>query len=485
MREPPPLHGTIIGNGLVVLLTPAYEASADFGNSFALWANTSSSLHPQAAPSSALSSSRSEEWRTPTLHFGSVSVSPSVQRLLSGIVLVPAIMSSIWYAPQEAVLLLISIGTTVGSYEFSWLAFRIIQRIEALFKYYDGQPNSEDPQSIHSSRASNGSARDEEEEFEPVVIDSQQCVVTPIAKVLFYRGNQWLAALILALPTSMIFVGIDGKALSLVRPTNQSLDTFVWAYLIPTRYVTALCGWFAPNWTWMVLILWQSEVFSVMAILVQHCPIAVFTCTDNTNSNYLFTVFVVGYIVILLICAITSAERALVVQATLAITGFSVVHGLGLSIVGLLDVSDPERSRSIFTLLLTIFWAAQTSAYVWKRLAAPWWGHSTPLCTRISTQLDMESLLVAIGVGVCVTILVLHFNSLSGGESAGVYSLLAALGIICMQVGEIVTELWGRAAGVRHTGRSLPGGRGLLERTTVLIFGVIVFLPYLATQSKT
>ncbi|KAG3222347.1 hypothetical protein PC129_g6941 [Phytophthora cactorum] len=95
MREPPPLHGTIIGNGLVVLLTPAYEASADFGNSFALWANTSSSLHPQAAPSSALSSSRSEEWRTPTLHFGSVSVSPSVQRLLSGIVLVPAIMSSI------------------------------------------------------------------------------------------------------------------------------------------------------------------------------------------------------------------------------------------------------------------------------------------------------------------------------------------------------------------------------------------------------
>ncbi|ETK84979.1 hypothetical protein F441_10278 [Phytophthora nicotianae CJ01A1] len=388
-------------------------------------------------------------------------------------------MSSIWYAPQEAALLLVSIATTVGSYEFSWLAFRILHRVETLFKYYE-EPNSESQESIHSSRASNGSAREEDISF---LIDSQQCVVTSLAQVLFYRGNQWLAALILALPTSMVFVGIDGKALNQIRPTNQSLETFVWAYLIPTKYVAALCGWFAPSWIWMVLILWQSEVFSVMAMLVQQCPIAVFTCTDNTNSNYLLTVFAVGYIVILLVCTLTSVERVLVVQAALAITGFSFIHGLGLSMVALLDVSDLERSRSIVTLLLTIFWAAQTCAYVWKRLAAPWWGHSTPLCTRISTQLDMESLLVAIGVGASITVVALHFNSPFGGENVGVYTLLAALGIICMQLGEIILELWGQAAGVKHTGRSLPGNRGLLERTTVVVAGVIVFLPYLAAQS--
>ncbi|ETI45005.1 hypothetical protein F443_10340 [Phytophthora nicotianae P1569] len=374
-------------------------------------------------------------------------------------------MSSIWYAPQEAALLLVSIATTVGSYEFSWLAFRILHRVETLFKYYE-EPNSESQESIHSSRASNGSAREEDISF---LIDSQQCVVTSLAQVLFYRGNQWLAALILALPTSMVFVGIDGKALNQIRPTNQSLETFVWAYLIPTKYVAALCGWFAPSWIWMVLILWQSEVFSVMAMLVQQCPIAVFTCTDNTNSNYLLTVFAVGYIVILLVCTLTSVERVLVVQAALAITGFSFIHGLGLSMVALLDVSDLERSRSIVTLFLG---CSDMRVCLEKT------------CSSVVGTFDtaVHSNIDSIGHGE-LAIVALHFNSPFGGENVGVYTLLAALGIICMQLGEIILELWGQAAGVKHTGRSLPGNRGLLERTTVLVAGVIVFLPYLAAQS--
>ncbi|KAL3661830.1 hypothetical protein V7S43_013124 [Phytophthora oleae] len=475
MREPPLLHGTIVGNGVVVLLTPAYQPSPDTGG-FALWGETSPSIHPS---SSILRRLTSGVWRSPTLHLASITVTPSTQRLVSGIVLVPAVMSSIWYAPSEAMLLLVSVATTVGSYEFAWLSFRIVHRVETLFQYYEDQPGPviQSQQSIHLSQASNsGSDGEEEFTFESVVVDTEQCVVTPLARILFYEGNQWLAALVLALPTSMVLVGIDGKVLNHVRP-DQPLDTFVWAYLIPTRYLTALCGWFAPNWQWMMLILWQAQVFSVMAMLAQACPIAVFSCGDN----YLLTVFVVGCFVILLFCTIIG-QRMLVVQAAVAVTGFLLVHGLGLTLVSLLDVDDLERSRVTISLLLTIFWAARTSSYAWKRLAAPWWGQTTPLWSQVSSQFDLESLLVGIGVGVCITILTLHFNSLPG-DNAGVYSLLAAVGVVSMYVGELVIELLGRSAGVQHTGRSLPGRRGFLERTTALVFAVVVFVPYLAVQS--
>ncbi|KAG3111828.1 hypothetical protein PI125_g8756 [Phytophthora idaei] len=76
--------------------------------------------------------------------------------------------ASLWVCLGVSVRAAPSVGNSAGS---SYHELHL--RIEALFKYYEGQPNSEDPQSIHSSRASNGSARDEEEEFEPVVIDSQ------------------------------------------------------------------------------------------------------------------------------------------------------------------------------------------------------------------------------------------------------------------------------------------------------------------------
>ncbi|KAK1943815.1 hypothetical protein P3T76_005211 [Phytophthora citrophthora] len=474
MREPPLLHGTIVGNGVVMLLTPAYQPSPDTGG-FALWGEASPSIHPS---SSILRRLTSGIWRSPTLHLASITVTPSTQRLVSGIVLVPAIMSSIWYAPREAILLLVSIATTVASYEFAWLSFRIVKRVEKLFQYYEGQPGPviQSQQSIHLSQASNTGSDEEESTFEPAVVVTDQCVVTPLARILFYEGNQWLAALVLALPTSMVLVGIDGRVLNHVRP-DQPLDTFVWAYLIPTRYLTALCGWFAPNWQWMVLILWQSQVFSVMAMLVQSCPVAIFSCGDS----YLFTVFVVGCFGILLFCTIIG-QRMLVVQAALAVTGFLLVHGLGLTLVSLLDLDDLERSRVTTTLLLTIFWAAQISSYTWKRLAAPWWGQSTPLCSQVSSRFDLESLLVAIGVGVCIAVFTLHFNSLPG-DNTGVYSLLAAVGVILMHVGELVIELLGRAAGIQYTGTSLPGKRGFLERITVLVFAVVVFLPYLAAQS--
>ncbi|KAG7378354.1 hypothetical protein PHYPSEUDO_010234 [Phytophthora pseudosyringae] len=364
MREPPLLHGSVVDSGVVVLLTPVYEASADAG-SFTLREEATSSRHSPAALSSASWGSASRVWRSPTLHIGSFVVTPSTQRLVSGMLLVPAVMISIWYAPQEAVMLLGSIATTVASYEFAWLAFRFARRVERLFSYYEQPARSvqEEQRSIHLSRG-NSDSEEGSWSFSSGDVDPHAGVVAPIAGVLFYRGNQWLAALVLALPTSMILVGIDGKVLDLVRPTDHNLETFVWAYLVPTRYVAALCGWFAPSWSWTVLILWQSEVFSVMAVLVQSCPIAVFTCTSTANSNYLFTVFVVGCVAMLLFCASTSSDRMLVVHAALAVTGFVFVHGLGLSMVSLLDVSDLERSRAILTLLLTIFWSAQTSAWV-------------------------------------------------------------------------------------------------------------------------
>lgn len=114
-------------------------------------------------------------------------------------------------------------------------------------------------------------------------------------------------------------------------------------------------------------------------------------------------------------------------------------------------------------LLTTLFitWAGDTGAY----FAGRWWGKHR-LADRISPQKTWEGLAGGVGLSVLVAMAIGERFGLSHGLGA----LLGALAALAGAVGDLTESALKRMAGVKDSGRMLPGHGGVLDRFDSLLF---------------
>lgn len=117
-------------------------------------------------------------------------------------------------------------------------------------------------------------------------------------------------------------------------------------------------------------------------------------------------------------------------------------------------------------LLLAIVWMGDTAAYYVGRR----WGRR-PFAPVVSPKKTWEGAAASLGVAV-VAMLVWSYLRLGYLELAllpvGIVTAIAA------QVGDLVESIFKRAAGVKDSGRLLPGHGGILDRVDALLFAAPV-----------
>jgi phosphatidate cytidylyltransferase len=142
--------------------------------------------------------------------------------------------------------------------------------------------------------------------------------------------------------------------------------------------------------------------------------------------------------------------------------------GLGVAYLGVPAValvwlrSDPERGLGLLIWLLAVVWAADTFAYVVGR-----WLGGPKLAPSISPAKTWSGLCGSVLGGALVGGLGVAVGS-SGRtiQAVGLGAVLALVG----QVGDLVESAFKRRAGVKDSGRAIPGHGGVLDRLDSLLF---------------
>jgi phosphatidate cytidylyltransferase len=132
--------------------------------------------------------------------------------------------------------------------------------------------------------------------------------------------------------------------------------------------------------------------------------------------------------------------------------------------------SSPWQGRRLLLFALVITWAADTTAYFVGRAIG-----KHPLAPHISPNKTWEgsagsmigSLLVAYAFSFWIHIPLVHLL------------IMAVLGNIAGQMGDLAESAWKRSAGVKDSGGLLPGHGGVLDRIDALILCIPVVWYYL------
>ena len=132
--------------------------------------------------------------------------------------------------------------------------------------------------------------------------------------------------------------------------------------------------------------------------------------------------------------------------------------------------SSPWEGRRLLLFALVITWAADTTAYFVGRAIG-----KHPLAPHISPKKTWEgsiasmfgSLLVAYAFSFWIRIPLPHLL------------IMAAIGNIAGQMGDLLESAYKRSAGVKDSGGLLPGHGGILDRIDALILCIPVIWYYL------
>lgn len=432
--------------------------------------------------------------------FKRVEVSRRRLQVASSLVLMPLLLALVWSFPVETTVLLVTLAAGVGYYEFAWIAFRIQSRVLETYRYYEGEGSKKEQRHRLATRVTviirrdtragvGGQRTDQLQQQIPVPelskIYPRHCAVW-LTSEKFCRGNQWIAALVLALPLAALLVAIDVfviERLLLTRLPREvhSSDVFRWIFLVSTRFVASVGALFCPNWEYVVLLVFEMTAFSAMTSQTLLCPMGNFECPgrDGSATITIFATLTIAAAGVLLLTVLSSVDAIeVVVKGMLHLVGFALVFVLALSILTLVDTVAIRASHGSLVALLAVTWAGDCSAFLWNlvRRSTRLCGQSPPV-PQVDPRRDVECTLVAIGSGALVMAVLTQVTVLPRG-SVGVQIALAIGAITFGRMGNLVMGVLKKAAGVRRSGRLFPGLGGVLDQTVPLSFVALVFAEY-------
>ncbi|GAB9468949.1 hypothetical protein Gpo141_00006245 [Globisporangium polare] len=315
-------------------------------------------------------------------------------------------------------------------------------------------------------------------------VEASQCAVSGIA-TKYFGGNEWLAALVLScFSTTGMSTAFLICAPWIPELENTELYRLRWFYAITTDYVASLSALFTPNWKYAAICLVEKAVFTLLTLHSTICPINQFGCGLSMEPAQ---VFLSGVVLILLFRLHTRRHEGsqtmnamgMFLHIVLDMLGFLYIVGSLSVIVAFVDDEQLEAYRKLLIVLLYVVWASDTGAYLTgKLLASLHYKYYNPLAAHLSKNKDYEGTLGAILFGVAT----MHFASklldVQGSTLAKV--TFTVLAVVAGRIGDLFESLLKRAAGVKDSGRLIPGHGGMLDRIDALMFASLVFARYYA-----
>ncbi|KAG6959396.1 hypothetical protein JG687_00008808 [Phytophthora cactorum] len=285
-------------------------------------------------------------------------------------------------------------------------------------------------------------------------IETSRGILLGMANLLFC-GNLRLARVVVAVLFTICWSVASTMAFPLipfpVTSTPRDIESAPYYFWV-VNFVASLCAVSCPTWPSTISLVVQKSAFEVLLLNALNCPLAA-----SRGSR---------------------GPASLVVVATLDLLGYAFVAGaLGL-LISMVDPSDGKATwATIWLGMLSAMWVAQFAGYVCDaimyRFQIP---HMRLLPPRIVVTLDVEASLCAIAAGSLVLVFGGAVLDVPGGV---VPKVLFSVGSVLMaRFGRLILSLLKKAAGVRWSGRLMPGFGGALDGSHALLFTSIVFVKY-------
>ncbi|KAE8969081.1 hypothetical protein PR001_g27547 [Phytophthora rubi] len=450
----------------------------------------------------------------------------AVQRVLSAAVLAPAVTVFLWLSPALATTTVCSFLTSTCSYEYACLAnrirLRILTRLEAMEGPSEGvtrcsrfssdtmfhhtrsdsvsaEEAEDEAEASSTPRTSietttrirrNGRALQEErEDLEIAVVDCElrdqedrlnRCAVTELA-ARYFQGHEWVAAVCVAL---VICVVTTATLLFWIQRIPQLQTTefyeYRWTFAIATGFVIGLSACFTPDWQYGVIMLIKYAVFIFLTLHSTACPMNQGDCNVAVATSH---VFLIGFLVVLVFRFASSRSNAeAFVTFMLDVVGLVYITGTLSILVSFVDDDIRILYRKLLIALLYIVWASDTGAYlVGKTLAFFNYPYYNPLAPHLSKNKDYEGTLGAIVFGIAAMVVASDILNLPG--SFGTKVTYTVIAVVAGRLGDLFESLLKRAAGVKDSGKLIPGHGGALDRIDALMFATVVFSRYYALHT--
>ncbi|OWZ13800.1 Cytidylyltransferase [Phytophthora megakarya] len=457
----------------------------------------------------------------------------AVQRVLSGIVLAPTVTAFLWLSPAFATSTVCSFVASACSYEYACLSNRIRLRLLMKLEALEGVWNEDSTEwsneipdnSLVSSRtveeedrsdrtilfqSPRGSctnfeingvreritmsetdlrSRQEEQEEEEIArvedeLRAQEAklrrhAVSDLASVYFLENDRLAAAcvaVVLCVVSSTLFLLAIEQA-----PAIQSTEFYEsrWFYAITTSFVAGFCACMAPDWQYGLTILVQYGVFTVLTLYSTGCPLNDFSCGIGLDPE---VALLMGMVVVL-VCRSTACRSRVEAFLTfmLDVLGLFYISGTLSVLVAFVDDDRRLLYRELLIALLYIVWASDTGAYLTgKALEFAKYPYYNPLAAHISKNKDYEGTVGAIIFGIGAMAVLSEILDLPGSFKAKV--LFTIVAVITGRIGDLFESLLKRAAGVKDSGKLIPGHGGMLDRIDALMFATLVFSRYYAVS---
>jgi phosphatidate cytidylyltransferase len=265
-------------------------------------------------------------------------------------------------------------------------------------------------------------------------------VLIPLVLLLLFKGPFWLVTAAAALVAMLAAWEYLGLAHAIGAGTPRALVLLT----IPALFA---CGFWRPEWL--------TPVISALAFLI-----------------------------FIAVAFRSPLERVLLDSAA---SVFALVY-IGLSMATIPMLFAQENGPSLLLFLFCVVWAGDVAAlYIGKPFGR------RKLAPRLSPNKTWEGSLGSIAGSIAVAFLLLRlaaaferrgFLWLSYSGPVAWWILLAVLLNIAAQVGDLVESALKRSAGVKDSGRLLPGHGGILDRIDALLLAAPVLWYALLIQQS-
>jgi phosphatidate cytidylyltransferase len=188
---------------------------------------------------------------------------------------------------------------------------------------------------------------------------------------------------------------------------------------------------------------------------------------------------------LLIICTFRSPLERVLPDTAYSVFGLLYI-GLSMSTIYLISAEDNGPSLLLF--LLMVVWCGDIAALYVGRA----WGRWT-LARRLSPNKTWEGSIASVAASILIAVLLVWIGGMLSARSIEYLSYpgsflhwigLAVLLNIVGQVGDLAESAIKRAAGVKDSGRLLPGHGGFLDRIDALLLAApVLWYAQLAQQS--
>lgn len=188
---------------------------------------------------------------------------------------------------------------------------------------------------------------------------------------------------------------------------------------------------------------------------------------------------------LLIICTFRSPLERVLPDTAYSVFGLLYI-GLSMSTIYLISAEDNGPSLLLF--LLMVVWCGDIAALYVGRA----WGRWT-LARRLSPNKTWEGSIASVAASILIAVLLVWIGGMLSARSIEYLSYpgsflhwigLAVLLNIAGQVGDLAESAIKRAAGVKDSGRLLPGHGGFLDRIDALLLAApVLWYAQLAQQS--